>query len=518
MIVRWTLTLVAAAGPRLVPVVLALGMAVALWGGLALAPVWAAAGDAPGVEPAAQPAAQADVAVPFPIAEIAAVSGGGGHTCALTTGGGVKCWGRNDYGQIGDGSRLTRTLPVDVSGLISGVVAVRAGNAHTCALTDEGGVKCWGQNTVGQLGDGSTISRTTPVDVSGLTSGVISITAGGFHTCALTDSGGVKCWGYGLYGQVGVGDQDQHETPVDVSGLTAGVVDVSAGLYHTCALLTDGSAQCWGYGLYGQLGNDSDADQLTPVPVNDLPVDAQRVHAGAFHTCVLTTGGGVRCWGANVVGQLGDGTTEEREDPVVVNGLADGVVEVAAGDAHTCALKENGAVMCWGRGTEGQLGDGSTALKTPEPVTPTGLTAGIAALGSGAFHSCGVTTSGGLECWGQNQFGQLGNGTQVRSTTPTDVMTLVTCYMLTLTHSGAGFAPAATPNQTAGCPASHYLPGEVIGLTATPAAGQAVLAWSGTDDDSAEGLTNTLTMPALDHTVSVTYSDGVLLFVPIVRQ
>jgi alpha-tubulin suppressor-like RCC1 family protein len=172
---------------------------------------------------------------------------GTAHKCALTAPGGVKCWGYNYYGQLGDNTTTQRLTPVDVSGLSNGVTAIAAGNSHTCALTVAGGVKCWGYNFYGQLGDNTVIQRLTAVDVLGLTSGVTAIAAGIYHSCALNTAGGVKCWGYNSDGELGDTTTTQRLTPVDVAGLASGVISITAGELHTCAQTTARGVKCWGY-------------------------------------------------------------------------------------------------------------------------------------------------------------------------------------------------------------------------------------------------------------------------------
>jgi alpha-tubulin suppressor-like RCC1 family protein len=357
-----------------------------------------------------------------------AIAAGGSHTCVLVAGGGVKCWGWNGLGQLGDGTTTQHSIPVGVSGLGSGVAAIAAGANHTCALTTGGGVKCWGRNSHGQLGDGTTTTRLTPVDVSGLTSGVAAIAIGGgyhtaerSHTCALTIGGGVKCWGHNAFGQLGDGTTTTRLTPVDVSGLTSGMAAIAAGDHHTCALTTGGGVKCWGNNGAGQLGDGTTTQRSTPVDVSGLVSGVTAIAADRYHTCALTTGGGVKCWGHNEWGQLGDGTTTTRLTPVDVSGLTSGVAAVAAGAYHTCALTMGGGVKCWGYNGSGQLGDGSMTNRLT-PVDVSGLASGAAAVAAGGSHTCALTTGGQAKCWGSDTYGQLGIGTITYRTTPVNVV------------------------------------------------------------------------------------------------
>ena len=249
------------------------------------------------------------------------VTAGNDHTCALTSVGGIKRWGRNSEGQLGDGTTTDRATPVDVVGLIGGVAAVSAGGSRTCALTTAGGIKCWGSNNRGQLGDGTTTDRLTPVDVSGLTSGVAAISTAIVHTCAVTTAGGLKCWGLNSEGQLGDGTTTDRLTPVDVTGLTSGVTAISTGNAHTCALTTAGGIKCWGSNSEGQLGDGTTTQRLTRVDVAGLTSGVAAVSAESTHTCAVTTAGGLKCWGLNDFGQLGDGTVF-RTTPVDSIGFA----------------------------------------------------------------------------------------------------------------------------------------------------------------------------------------------------
>ncbi len=189
----------------------------------------------------------------------------------MTTGGGAFCWGWNSYGQLGDGTTTNRSTPVPVTGLSSGVVSLAAGSGHTCAVTTGGAARCWGWNSYGQLGDGTTTNRSTPVPVTGLPSGVASLAAGSGHTCAVTTGGAAKCWGWNSYGQLGDGTTTNRSTPVPVTGLPPEVASLAAGSGHTCAVTTGGTAKCWGYNFNGQLGDRTTTNRSTPVPVTGLP-------------------------------------------------------------------------------------------------------------------------------------------------------------------------------------------------------------------------------------------------------
>ncbi len=291
------------------------------------------------------------------LTDVVAVEAGWHHTCALKKSGQVMCWGNNDDGQLGDGTEVDRPAPQDVAGLMSKVTAVAVGERHSCALTAAGGVKCWGNNHNGQLGDGTRSDQITPVDVTGLTNGVQAVTAGWRHTCALTVAGGVKCWGNNHDGRLGDGTEDDKKTPVDVTGLT-GLRAVAAGWRHTCALTAVGGVKCWGNNHNGQLGDGTRSDRTTPVDVVGLVSGITAVAAGWRHTCALTVAGGVRCWGKNHDGQLGDETAINSNTPVDVRGLEGKVTVIAAGGQHTCAVPDS-YVKCWGDNEDGQLGDGT---------------------------------------------------------------------------------------------------------------------------------------------------------------
>ena len=357
------------------------------------------------------------------VLHVTQISAGSNHTCAVTTSGGAKCWGLGSQGQLGNNSTTSSSVPVDVVGLTSGVASITGGGAHTCAVTTSGGAKCWGSNSSGQLGNNSTTSSSVPVDVVGLTSGVASITGGSYHTCAVTTSGRAKCWGSNGYGQLGNNSITNSKVPVDVVGLTSGVASLTGGTTHTCAVTTSGGAKCWGRDDNGQLGNNSTTSSGIPVDVVGLTSGVMSITGGLFHTCAVTTSGGAKCWGSNNYGQLGNNSITNSSVPVDVVGLTSGVVSLQAGGTvggATCAVTTAGGAKCWGYNYYGQLGNNSTT-DSSVPVDVVGLTSGVASLTVGGYHACAVTTSGGAKCWGYNYYGQLGNNSTTNRSVPVDV-------------------------------------------------------------------------------------------------
>ncbi len=381
-------------------------------------------------------------------------------TGTITRGGRAKCWGDNFAGQLGDNDAPNnKDLPVDVhtsnvdSSPLSEVTAIVTGFGHTCALLNSGSVKCWGDNVDGQLGDNDAPNdKATPIDVHTSNvdpnplSGVVAIGTGGFHTCALLNTGAVKCWGRNDNGQLGDNDlgTDKH-TPVDVHTSNvdptplSGVVSISTGGFHTCALLNTGAVKCWGNNGQGQLGdNDLPNDKATPIDVHTSNVDPTPlsgvvvIAAGFRHTCALLNTGAVKCWGDNAQGQLGDNDTpNDKATPVDVSGLNSGVVNIYAGGFHTCALLNTGAVKCWGDNSEGQLGDNDLPNDKATPidvhtsnVDPSPLSE-VVDIATGYVHTCALLNTGALKCWGFNGNGQLGdNDLGIDKPTPVDLVSL----------------------------------------------------------------------------------------------
>lgn len=288
-----------------------------------------------------------------------ALSASSFHTCGLTTSGAAYCWGDNYAGQLGDGSTTSSSVPVAVTGGLT-FSAVTGGRFHTCGLTTSGAAYCWGLNSDGQLGSGSIGSYSSvPVAVTGgLAFSAVSTGIGGDYACGLTTTGAAYCWGSNSFGQLGNGSTTSSPAPVAVSGgLTFSTLN--AGRFHACGVTTGGAAYCWGLNGDGQLGDGTTTNRPAPVPVSGA-LALVAVAGGQYHTCGLTTGGAAYCWGWNEFGGLGDGTISTRFTPVAVTGGLTFADVPPGGYGHTCGLATTGTAYCWGYNYFAQLGDGST--------------------------------------------------------------------------------------------------------------------------------------------------------------
>ncbi|MBY6241848.1 chromosome condensation regulator RCC1 [Methylosinus sp. Sm6] len=355
------------------------------------------------------------------------------HTCALASPAGVHCWGWNRYGQLGDGSTSDHFTPVPVTGLSARAVELAAGGSHSCALTINGAVECWGDNSWRQLGDSSARVRSTPAPVPGLTSGVVAIAAGSAHSCAVTIAGGVMCWGRNAEGQLGIGgDPAFYAPPTRIGGPAKIYKAVAAGQLHSCGLTNTGAVLCWGEG-FGAL----------PVPIAGAQSGIVAVTAGVDHSCAITKAGAVKCW---------RGPWTASSSAKLVSGLSSRVVAITSGRSHDCALLIDGGVRCWGSNRFGQLGDGTTAhhLATPRPVVNLGGPA--VAIAAGWDYTCALLSSRAAKCWGYNEVGEIGDG----STTNRSLPAPVTGFSAIL----RGRARFATSTLGAGC---HSLRANYLG-------------------------------------------------------
>jgi alpha-tubulin suppressor-like RCC1 family protein len=371
--------------------------------------------------------------------------------CARMSNATVQCAGLNTHAQLGNGTLTNSLVPVVVkntsgTGSLTGVAQVVTGYYYACARLTNGTVDCWGDNTYGQLGNGSkgATGIATPVRSStgtGPLTGVVQIAAGKYHTCARLSNGTVACWGHNGYYELGNGSNLEHLLPVLVrngnnSGPLTGEVSISVGQYDSCAVNSDGSARCWGLNQFGILGNGNQRASALPARIKGVNgkgflVNVSSIAAAPQHTCALLRNKTVDCWGFNGMGQVGNGTTVTRLSPVVVrntlgNAALVNVAQLTVGGGsdgdHSCVRIVNSTAMCWGSNNFGQLGVGTKNqhLRPAVVVASTGGGALTNVLGvfAGPISTCAVIKGGNAKCWGFNQGGQFGNGSAHNATRP----------------------------------------------------------------------------------------------------
>lgn len=339
---------------------------------------------------------------------VLSIAAGGGHTCAVINDGTVRCWGNNRDGRMGNGT-ITEEMGVVVQ--VAGIKSARKialGLRFSCASLAEGTVACWGDNEHGQLGNGTTKKALVPVVVTALHTAT-DVTAGFDHACALLKDGSISCWGRNDRGQLGNATQIASSIPVPVKGIATAIA-LTTGQGHTCALLRVGTVRCWGSNGLGELGVGTNTDALVPVDVTDLR-SVTAIGLGNGFSCAVLADGRVKCWGENNIGQLGNGTRENSRVPVETTGITS-AQKVDGGSLHACALLREGTVKCWGFNHAGQLGNGTQA-DLDRPVHEQGIPTPVEVIGlrsardvtTGLMHSCALEGTTMVKCWGGNYNG-----------------------------------------------------------------------------------------------------------------
>jgi alpha-tubulin suppressor-like RCC1 family protein len=358
----------------------------------------------------------------------ATLSAGAANTCAMYPNQKVYCWGSNVHKQLGIGNNnLSYALkPIPVNALNGIPVGVSTGYDSACAVLTFGTIRCWGNNENGALGvsrSGSDVfNAQTAAKMSGPWTAPAHESTGQRHICYL-DTGHVTfCQGLNNQGQLGYGNTANSSVPLPVTSLSTTATQVVSGANHSCALLTNKNVKCWGANNFRQLGSTASTvpSSTLPVDVPDLANDVKQLGSSNDHTCAIRTNGDVICWGANSFGQLGDGTVSPFKGTVAVDSLAGNAKEITTGAAHSCALMTNGTVKCWGANTYGQLGTGTTT-NSATAVSVAGLPRPAVAVSAGGHHTCARLDDNSIRCWGRNDKGQLGDNSRTNSSTPVAV-------------------------------------------------------------------------------------------------
>ena len=354
------------------------------------------------------------------------VSVGAGFTCAISKSDqSVYCWGLNDSGQLGrpinpSAPTEANKSPMKVMGIPERVVEISAGGTSVCAVTASSNLYCWGGNSDGQLGNDTTTASASPETVTALIGNTKSVSVGSKTACAVTLTGASFCWGNGASGILGNGASLNSRTPVQVTGLSSGVSEVSVGHSHACAI-HNGAAKCWGSGAHGALGNGLSETSTVAVNVTNLAYGVTRISAGSGYTCALK-GTAPLCWGQNSNGEIGDGTTTNRTTPLALSDSSSVLSDINAGGKTTCGINSSKALLCWGLNNFWQVGDNSESITSQLlPSFTKALRSDVASVDSSLFSSCAITKYGRMFCWGDNSWGQLGNGETDTSRTPYEV-------------------------------------------------------------------------------------------------
>jgi len=351
-----------------------------------------------------------------------------GSDCAPLSTGQVDCWGANGSGQLGNGTTTNDSdVPVAVTG-ISDAKAVASdtyGNSF-CAVLTTGHMECWGNNSDGQLGNGTTTTSDVPVSVKSITTATAVIGGGGGFDgfCALLSNKHIDCWGYGFSGELGDGATTNSDVPVAVQTITNAAALIS-GFEGFCALLSTRYVDCWGDNTFGELGRATPKANYSDVPgavtgITDATAVASDTTSGS--NCAVLSTGHVKCWGEGGDGQLGNGTTANSDVPVAVTGITNAKAAVSDGDGGSfCAVLTTGHMSCWGFNDYGQLGNGTTTGSSV-PVSVSDITTAAAVVGGTEYGFCALLTTSHVDCWGYGFYGQLGDGTTTSSDVPVAVL------------------------------------------------------------------------------------------------
>jgi alpha-tubulin suppressor-like RCC1 family protein len=392
------------------------------------------------------------------------LSAGGQTTCVTRSDGTARCWGRNDFGQVGDGTTTRRDVPADVAG--KDWATVSTSGASTCGVKRDGTLWCWGLDNYGQLGIGHGRPRHRPHQV-GTNTKWATVSTAWTHTCATRTNGTLWCWGQNLWGQLGIGTVDRRHGRPQRVGTASDWESVTTGGWHSCALDVAGQAFCWGHNSFGEVGDGTTTTRAAPVPVDTGATWLQLSTAWA-QTCGITQTGRMLCWGFNRQGQLGDGTLTNHARPTTVIG-GQTWTQVTTGDGSTCATADDERIWCWGDDRYGQLGDAASGTPNPIPTEVAALTSPIQLTSAGWLHTCAIPVGGAFTCWGNDEMGQLGDG---RTQT---VKALRTVHPSTASALTAHGSPAHQVDlHRSDLPSERYLdhasPGQIarVGLASRP--------------------------------------------------